>query len=68
MVTHGINGKNLQLIPGAWQILRACLFSLYLCTRFPGGSDSKKSADNAGDLGSILGLVRSPGGQHGNPF
>ena len=28
----------------------------------------KKSACNAGDLGSIPGLERSPGGGHGNPF
>ena len=27
---------------------------------FPGGSDSKESACNAGDLGSIPGLGRSP--------
>ena len=35
---------------------------------FPGGSDSKKSACSPGDLGSILGLGRSPGGEHGNPL
>ena len=35
---------------------------------FPGGSDSKESAFNAGDLGSKPGLGRSPGGGHGNPF
>ena len=29
---------------------------------------SKESACNAGDLGSILGLGRSPGGGHGNPL
>ena len=28
---------------------------------FPGGSDGKESACNMGDLGSILGLGRSPG-------
>ena len=33
---------------------------------FPGGSDSKESACNAGHLGSIPGLGRSPGGGHGN--
>ena len=32
---------------------------------FPGGSDSKESACNMGDLGSIPGLRRSPGGGHG---
>ena len=35
---------------------------------FPGGSDSQESACNAGDLGLIPGLGRSPGGGHGNPF
>jgi len=35
---------------------------------FPGGSDSKESAWNAGELGSISGLRRSPGGGHGNPL
>ena len=33
---------------------------------FPGGSDCKESTCNAGDLGSIPGLGRSPGGGHGN--
>ena len=33
---------------------------------FPGGSAGKKSACNAGDLGSIPGLGRSPGEGHGN--
>ena len=31
------------------------------------GSDDKESACNAGDLGSIPGLGRFPGGGHGNP-
>ena len=35
---------------------------------FPGGLVSKESAHNAGDLGSIPGLGRSPGGGHGNPL
>ena len=35
---------------------------------FPGGSDGKESACNAGDLNSIPGLGRSPGGGHGNPL
>ena len=35
---------------------------------FPGGSDGKESACNAGDLGLIPGLGRSPGGEHGNPL
>ena len=35
---------------------------------FPDGSDSKKSAWNTGDLGSIPGLGRSPGVGGGNPL
>ena len=34
----------------------------------PGGSDSKVSAYNAGDLGLIPGSGRSPGEGNGNPF
>ena len=34
---------------------------------FPGGSEVKVSACKAGDLGSIPGLGRSPGGEHGKP-
>ena len=33
---------------------------------FPGGSDGKEFTCRAGDLGSIPGLGRSPGGRHGN--
>ena len=34
---------------------------MYLFLGFPGGSDGKESACNAGDLGLIPGLGRSPG-------
>ena len=33
-----------------------------------GGSDGKESACSAGDVGSVPGLGRSPGGRHGNPL
>ena len=42
--------------------------SLELLMGFAAGSDGKESACNAGDLGSIPGLGRSPGGGHGNRF
>ena len=49
---------------------RALIFhfniSLFMC--FPGGSDSKESACNEGDLSLIHELGRSPGGGHGNPL
>ena len=35
---------------------------------FPGGSDGKDFACNAGDLGSILGSGRSSGEGNGYPF
>ena len=35
-------------------------------TKCTGGSGSKESACNVGDLGSVPGLGRSPGGGHGN--
>ena len=35
---------------------------------FSGGSDSKESIWNVGDLGSVPGSGRSPGGGHGNPL
>ena len=35
---------------------------------FPGDSDRKESACNAGDLGSISGLGRCPWGGYGNPL
>ena len=35
---------------------------------FPGGSDGKESTCNAGDLGSIPEVGRSPGGGHDNPL
>ena len=39
---------------------------IYTYMGFPGGSEVKASASNAGDLGSILGLGRSPGEGNGN--
>ena len=41
-----------------------CRLIIYI---FPGGSNGKASAYNAGDLGSIPGLGRSSGDGNGNP-
>ena len=38
------------------------------CGGFPGGSDGKACARNAGDPGSIPGSGRSPGEGNGNPL
>ena len=40
----------------------------WIPTGFPGGSDHKQSACNAGDLGSIPGWGRSRAGGNGNPL
>ena len=40
----------------------------YIYMGFPGGSDGKESACNAGDLGSLSGSGRSPGEGNGNPL
>ena len=45
--------------------LRNTLFEIH---GIPGGSDSKESACNAGDLGSVPGLARSPGEGNGYPL
>ena len=38
------------------------------CLRLPRWLSGKESACQAGDVGSIPGSGRSPGGGHGNPF
>ena len=48
--------------------LHSYLLSGSVQKSFPGGSDSKASAYNAGDPGSIPGLGRSPGEGNGNPL
>ena len=42
--------------------------SVYKITGFPGGSDDKESACNAGDSGLIPGSGRSPREESGNPL
>ena len=44
------------------------LISYFCIPCFPGGSEGKASACNAGDLGSIPGSGRSPREGNGNPF
>ena len=43
-------------------------YYIYIYRGFPGGSEVKASACNAGDLSSIPGLGRSPGEGNGNPL
>ena len=49
------------------QFYCGCLAVALGCLGFLGGSDSKESADNAGDLGSIPGSGRSSGEGNGSP-
>ena len=55
-------------IPGSGRSWRSDRLSTPVFLGFPGGSGSKESTCNAGDLGSIPGLGRSSGGGHGNPL
>ena len=55
-----------QELPGSGSSPEEGISSIFL--GFPGGSDSKESTYNAGDLGSIPGLGRSRGEGHGNCF
>ena len=57
-----LNSENLKAFPLRLGTRQGCLFG------FPGGSDGKASACNAGDPGSIPGLGRSPGEGNGNPL
>ena len=68
---------NLRLFPFIPSLLRifididvgiffANIIILMFKACFPGGSDGKESACNAGHWGSIPGLGRSPGGGNGN--
>ena len=62
--------QALKLALDNWPIMKPIRYHYYYGKKggFPGGSDGKESAYNVGDLGSTLGLARSPGGGHGNPF
>ena len=59
---------NSVLIPGLERSLEKGWATHSSILGLPGGSDGKESTCNAGDLGLIPGLGRSPGGEHGNPF
>ena len=64
-IGHNWTTKQQQCIP--WASL-GTLTSKTCAHGFPGGSDGKRSACNAGDQGSIPGSGRSPGEGNGNPL
>ena len=53
---------------GCYMVLVLLLIKSITVMGFPGGSNGKESACSVGDLGSIPGLGRSPGGGNGNPL
>ena len=55
-------------IPMFWSEASQALKTYKCKLGFPGGSDSKESTCNEGDLGSIPGLGRFHGGGHDNLF
>ena len=69
--THPLNQQfNFCSLSTLHKCARKCVHrcSLQRCLCVPGGSDRKDFTHNAGDLGSIPELGRSPGGGHGNPL
>ena len=52
----------------SWLFLNESAGQVNMDAGFPGGSEVKASACNAGDLGSIPGLGRFPGEGNGNPL
>ena len=56
-----LESRDITLLTKVWIVQTVVL-------GFPGGSDSKASACNAGDPGSIPGSGRSPGEGNGNPL
>ena len=56
-----------------WNVSCQDVFASLTCTVnmssiFPDGSDDKESSCNVGDLASIPGMEKSPGGGHGSPL
>ena len=58
-------GQSLTVIDALLLLIRMMISSI---NGFPGGSVSKESACNVGDLGSIPGLGRAPGKGNGYPL
>ena len=69
-----ITGASLRFIYlSVKPVLSTCsgsgiILALEIHRDFPGGSDSKESACNVGDLGLIPGSGRAPGEGSGNPL
>ena len=64
LMEHWWYPPSQEVSPGSWPLLALTPFS----GGFPGGSDRKEAACNAGDPGSIPGSGRSPGEGNGYPL
>ena len=60
--------RGLRLREMVWGKEGVCVLSDFVLRSFPGSSDSKESACNVGDPGSIPGSGRFPGEGNGNPL
>ena len=69
-IVHGVTKSRIQLSDVQFFTLPIEHEVIYIidCLSFPGSSDGKEFAYNAGDLGLIPGLRRSPGEGNDNPF
>ena len=56
------SGIPFQCVLSSYTLMQSCMWHM----DFPGGSDGKESACNAGDMGLIPGSRRSPGEGNGN--
>ena len=59
---------NFIRLPNMYKFIWEWIGTFVMYQEFPGGSDSKESSCNMGDLGLIPGLGRSPAEGHGNPL
>ena len=63
-----LQSKGLSRVFSSTTVWKHQFFSAQPSLGFSGGSGSKESACNVGDLGLIYRLERSPGGGHGSPL
>ena len=60
--------KNVSCGRGIYMCACVCIVYMYLLPWWLRGKESTCNAGDTGDMGSILGSSRSPGGGHGNPL
>ena len=68
VVPVGLQLRVARCLKHRFRTPKMCILRRGYTVDFPGGSDSKVSVYNVGDLGLIPGLGRSPGEGNGNPL